>query len=66
MADRGRVALCGQISQYNLAEPELGPRNLRSLVGKQVRIEGFLVYQFRRQGGGGRAAGSPGGSWTAG
>ena len=46
MADRGRVALCGQISQYNLAEPELGPRNLRSLVGKQVRIEGFLVYQF--------------------
>ena len=46
MADRGRVALCGQISQYNLAEPEMGPRNLRSLVGKQVRIEGFLVYQF--------------------
>ena len=46
MADRGRVALCGQISQYNLAEPEMGPRNLRSLVGKQVRIEGFLVFRF--------------------
>lgn len=46
MADRGRVALCGQISQYNLAEPEMGPRNLRSLVGKQVRIEGFLVSRF--------------------
>ena len=46
LADRARVALCGQISQYNLAEPEMGPRNLRSLVGKQVRIEGFLVHQF--------------------
>ena len=59
MADRGRVALCGQISQYNLAEPELGPRNLRSLVGKQVRIEGFLVYQFARQGGGGAPPAHP-------
>ena len=24
----------------------MGPRNLRSLVGKQVRIEGFLVSRF--------------------
>jgi NADPH-dependent curcumin reductase CurA len=46
LADRARVALCGQISQYNLATPDMGPRNLRSLVGKQVRVEGFLVSRF--------------------
>ena len=46
LADRARVALCGQISQYNLEAPDLGPRNLRSLVGKQVKVEGFLVSRF--------------------
>ncbi len=46
LADRARVALCGQISQYNLQVPDMGPRNLRSLVGKQVRVEGFLVGRF--------------------
>jgi NADPH-dependent curcumin reductase CurA len=46
LADRARVALCGQISQYNLERPDLGPRNLRSLVGKQVKVEGFLVWRF--------------------
>ena len=46
LADRARVVLCGQISQYNLEVPDLGPRNLRSLVGKQVQVEGFLVSRF--------------------
>lgn len=46
LADRARVALCGQISQYNLEAPDVGPRNLRSLVGKQVAVEGFLVGRF--------------------
>jgi hypothetical protein len=46
LADRARVALCGQISQYNLETPDVGPRNLRSLVGKQVAVEGFLVGRF--------------------
>ena len=46
LADRARVALCGQISQYNLEAPDLAPRNLRSLVGKQVAVEGFLVGRF--------------------
>ena len=46
LAERARVALCGQISQYNLETPDIGPRNLRSLVGKQVRVEGFIVTGF--------------------
>ena len=41
-----RVVICGQISQYNLAEPEPGPRNLGLLTIHQARMEGFLVFQF--------------------
>ena len=46
-----RLVICGQITQYNLAEPELGPRLLSQLIGKGARVEGFLVTQFeeRRQ-----------------
>ena len=43
---RARIAVCGQISQYNLAEPEPGPRNVGLLVVNQARMEGFLVFQF--------------------
>jgi NADPH-dependent curcumin reductase CurA len=43
---RARVAVCGQISQYNLEQPEMGPRWLRQLIIKQAKIEGFLVRQF--------------------
>ena len=41
-----RIAVCGQISQYNLEEPELAPRNLGLLVTKQAKMEGFLVNRF--------------------
>jgi len=41
-----RVAICGQISQYNLTRPAKGPRWLMQLIVKQARVEGFLVYQF--------------------
>ena len=46
-----RVALCGQISQYNLTKPETGPRLLRYLIIKRARIQGFLAGDFddRRQ-----------------
>jgi NADPH:quinone reductase len=43
---RARVAVCGQISQYNSEQPEMGPRWLGQLVIKQAKIEGFLVRQF--------------------
>ena len=42
----GRVSVCGQISQYNLPEPELTPRNMGLLIQKQARMEGFLVFNF--------------------
>ncbi len=43
---KARIAVCGQISQYNLEKPELGPRNLWALIRNQARVEGFLVFQF--------------------
>ena len=46
LADFARVAICGQLSQYNLSKPELGPRNIRNLNIHQARMEGFLNYSF--------------------
>jgi NADPH-dependent curcumin reductase CurA len=43
---RARLVICGQISQYNLERPEMGPRWLHVLLVKQARAEGFLVFQF--------------------
>ena len=48
LALRGRVIICGQISQYNLEEAEMAPRNLWTLITKQARIEGFLVFNFEQ------------------
>ncbi len=42
----GRVVICGQISQYNLEKPEMGPRFLWHMITKRARIEGFLVFDF--------------------
>ena len=39
----GRIAACGMISSYNNAEPAPGPNNLMLIVGKKIRINGFIV-----------------------
>jgi NADPH-dependent curcumin reductase CurA len=41
-----RVSVCGQISQYNLAKPEPGPRLLTYILVKQARVEGFIVIRW--------------------
>ena len=46
LADRARVVICGQISQYNLPEPEVGQRNLWQVLTHQATIEGFMVGRF--------------------
>ncbi len=46
---QARIAICGQISQYNAKELEQGPRLLWKLIEKQARVEGFLVFQFTGQ-----------------
>jgi NADPH-dependent curcumin reductase CurA len=39
----GRVAACGAISVYNATEAPRGPRNMAFIVGKRLRIRGFIV-----------------------
>jgi NADPH-dependent curcumin reductase CurA len=43
MNARGRIALCGMISQYNEDSPSSGPRNLRLAVRKRLMLRGFIV-----------------------
>jgi NADPH-dependent curcumin reductase CurA len=40
---RGRIALCGMISQYTESTPSSGPRNLRLAVRKRLTLSGFIV-----------------------
>ena len=43
---RARISVCGQISQYNLEKPEVGPRWLGQLIVKQAKVQGFLVSGY--------------------
>ncbi|MFF7990089.1 NADP-dependent oxidoreductase [Kitasatospora xanthocidica] len=44
LRDHGRIAWCGAVAQYNRPQdPPPAPRNLYDVVGKSVRLEGFLV-----------------------
>ncbi len=38
-----RFAICGAISQYNDREAPPGPRNLQLIIGKRLRLQGFIV-----------------------
>ena len=46
---RARIAVCGQISQYNLKEPDLAPRNFGILTRSQAKMEGFLVFAYENR-----------------
>ncbi len=46
LALRGRVVMCGAISQYNNAAPPAGPRNLSVLISQRGRMEGFIILDF--------------------
>ncbi len=38
-----RMPLCGMISQYNNTAPAPGPNNIIMCVGKQLKLQGFIV-----------------------
>ncbi len=41
-----RFAECGMISQYNATEPVPGPRNMIMIVGKRLKLQGFIVSAY--------------------
>ncbi len=64
MRPMGRIACCGMIAQYNNTAREPGPDNLIMMVGKSLRMQGFIVSnhmdlmpQFLKDMGGWIAAG---------
>jgi NADPH-dependent curcumin reductase CurA len=43
---RSRTIICGQISQYNLEKPELGPRVAGQLLTTSSLMKGFIVSDY--------------------
>lgn len=41
-----RFIECGMISIYNATEPTPGPRNMSYIVGKRIKMQGFIVSDF--------------------
>lgn len=46
LGPKARISVCGQLSQDNLTEPEMGPRWLGQLIVKQAKVQGFLVSGY--------------------
>lgn len=49
LAQNARIAICGQISQYNAETPPTGPRVLWNLIVKRATVQGFLVFDYADQ-----------------
>ncbi len=49
MSDFGRIVCCGMISGYNDEKPQPGPANLFKIIGKRIRMEGFIVRDHADQ-----------------
>jgi NADPH-dependent curcumin reductase CurA len=47
--DGARITVCGQVSQYNLTEPEPGRGWLEHLIAKEAKVQGFRVAAFAPQ-----------------
>ncbi len=43
LKDFGCCVECGMISTYNATEPPAAPRNLFKVIGKRIRLQGFIV-----------------------
>lgn len=43
MRDYGRIALCGMITDYNIEDPQPGPRGMMLMIGRRLTMRGFIV-----------------------
>ncbi|WP_212744281.1 NADP-dependent oxidoreductase [Maribacter sp. ACAM166] len=44
---KARIAICGQIAEYNASAPTKGPRPMHNLINKSALMEGFVVFDFK-------------------
>ena len=44
-----RIAICGQIAQYNAKNPPRGPRPFATLLVRRARAEGFIIFDFKER-----------------
>ena len=49
MNAKGRIPVCGVLSQYNAEDEYYGVTNTRLIFDKQLRLQGFLNSEFRDQ-----------------
>ena len=47
MNQNGRIPVCGMISQYNATEATPGPNNLGLIIGKRLKLQGYIVSDYR-------------------
>ena len=43
MNNSGRIAVCGMISMYNATSAQPGPANLALMIGRRLKMQGFIV-----------------------
>ncbi|MES1952105.1 oxidoreductase [Salinisphaera sp. S4-8] len=46
LALKGRIVICGAISQYNATDGMYAPKNYMSLLVNRARMEGFVVFDY--------------------
>jgi NADPH-dependent curcumin reductase CurA len=39
-----RMPICGMISIYNATRPQPGPPNMAMIIGRRIKLQGFLVF----------------------
>lgn len=46
MNNFGRIVLCGMISMYNATSAQPGPSNLALMIGRRLKMQGFIVSDY--------------------
>ena len=41
-----RMPICGMISLYNATGPVPGPNNMTNLIGRRIKLQGFIVSDY--------------------
>jgi NADPH-dependent curcumin reductase CurA len=40
------MPICGMISLYNATSPQPGPNNMANIIGRRIKLQGFIVSDF--------------------